>query len=244
MLFPAMKEGPDGVPTDVGGTAAPVRRFDSGLEPAVPYDVTSVGASVVLEVPDGPETRHVLFVQVSGESVNESMAFSGSGSLVALFDAGPSPRLLDLVDVQTDRECDFGWGGRSSRLGARAQSFLATNAHHNSSQGYHAYSVLYVHGGRIRELASIGLLSWGTAESDVVEKVQFRVVPRRGRPFGDFVVTVTVDRRPRSVDGAPARFRRSVRTYREVYRWRGPGKGYVDAGGTLDVVERLNEANY
>ena len=244
VVFPEHRNDPETGVTVFGPTAIPVRRIDLDDEPEVLEGVTELGASLVMSVPDGAETRHVLYLAVEGETVNYFTPFRGRGALVAVIDAGPTRRVLDLVDVQSDRESDIVWDGPASRLGPDGRAFVVTSEHHNSSQNYHAYDVLTVNGGRIRSVASIALLSWGTETENVTETATFRVVPRRGSRFGDVVVSVTVDRRPYPGSTARRRTRRSVRTYHETYRWRGPERGYVDAGGTLDVVVELNAAHY
>lgn len=244
VVFPAWREGPADATTGYGPTAIPVRHLDTDEEPVVLEGVTEHGASVVQTVPDGPETRHVLYLEVFGELINDFTVHQGSGALVAVIDAGPTRKLLDLVEVKSDRDSDFMWGGPWSRLGSQGRAFIATSEHHNSSQYYHSYDVLTVHQGQVYTIARLALLSWGTEKEDVTETATFRVVPRPGCPYGDVVVSVTVDRRPYPGSTARPRVRRSVRTYRETYRWRGPNRGYEDAGGTLGFVVELNAAHY
>lgn len=244
VVFPTWRKGQVDAATGYGPTAIPVRHLDSDEEPVVLEGVTEHGASVLQTVPDGLETRHVLYLEVFGELINDFTVHEGSGALVAVIDAGPTRKLLDLVEVKSDRDSDFIWGGPWSRLGSQGRAFIATSEHHNSSQYYHSYHVLTVHQGQVRTIARLALLSWGTEREDVTETAAFRVVSRRGSPHGDVVVSVKVDRRPYPGSTARPRVRRSVRTYRETYRWRGPDRGYEDAGGTLGFVVELNAAHY
>lgn len=244
VVFPERRDDAATGATDFGPTAIPVRRLESDEEPEVLEGVTELGAGVAQTVPDGPDMRHVLYLEVHGELVNDFTPFAGDGALVAVIDAGPSRQLLDLVEVKGDRESDFWWNGPWSRLGPGARAFIATSEHHNSSQNYHSYSVLTVQHGRIRTVAMLQLLSWGTETEDVTETPSFRVVRRRGRALGDFVATVTVDRRPYRGSSERRRTRRSVHTYRGIFRWQGPEKGWVEAGGTIDRLHVLNARHY
>ena len=244
VVFPERRDDAATGATAYGPTAIPVRRLESDEEPEVLDGVTELGARLVLTVPDGRETRHVLYLDIAGEEINYFTPFRGRGALVAVFDDGPTKQVLDLVDVQSDRESDVMWEGPASRLGPQGRSFTVTSEHHNSSQNYESFDMFTVHDGRIRLVMSLQLLSWGTETENVSETASFGVVPRRGSPFGDVVVSVTVDRRPYPGSTARRRVRRSVRTYRETYRWRGPERGYEDAGGTLDFVVELNAAHY
>jgi hypothetical protein len=242
VLFPEMRSGDEPDATAFGATALPVRRIDSDDAPAT-LEVSAVDYCSSLRIPDGAATRYLLVAKVRGEEINDDEVFPGEAMLVAVFDAGPRPRLLDVVDVQEDRESDVAWGEPTSNIGPRARAIVAVSSHHNSSQNYESQTMLYVHDGRLKVAASLSLLSWRSCEEEVTEEASFRVRPRRGSPFGDVVATVEVTRR-QARDCDLAGSRASVRRYRELYSWRGPKAGYVDAGGTIGEVDKLNEANY
>jgi hypothetical protein len=240
VLFPDITPGGEPNETLFGATALPVRRIDSDDAPTT-LEVSAVDYCSSLRIPDGAATRYLLVAKVRGEKINDDEVFPGEAMLVAVFDA--TPKLLDVVDVQEDRESDVAWGEPTSNIGPRARAIVAVSSHHNSSQNYESQTMLYVHDGRLKVAASLSLLSWRSCEEEVTEEASFRVRPRRGSPFGDVVATVEVTRR-QARDCDLAGSRASVRRYGELYRWRGPKAGYVDAGGTIGEVDRLNEANY
>jgi hypothetical protein len=243
LLFPGLRGEPAEAGAVYGPTAIPVRRLGAGEIAAVLDGVTGVRVASSVTVPDDTSARRVLYLRVTGETVAEDTIHPGETALMAVYDAAPSPRLLDVVDVQTDRDVEVSWDGPASQLGPRTRAVVVHNEHHNSSQTYHAYTILYVHGGRLRTLTEIPLLSWRGCAEEVNERPSFRLRSRRGSSMRDLVVTVTVARRRGPGCGAPSRVRPSTRAYTQTYAWRGPERGYVDAGGTLDRVTRLNDAS-
>ncbi len=244
IVFPEARKDPETGATVYGTTAIPVRELTPGDEPDEPEDVVDIGACIGQRVPDGPAFRFVLYVEIKGPDVNQTAPTDHEGALVAVFDDGPGTKLLDLVEVQEDRFVDFGWGGPLGRVGPRTRAFTVYCSHHNSSQGYESQSVLYVHDGRLKRAASVYLLSWRTCSDEVTEAMTMRLRARRGSPLSDVVVTVKVTRRRLRSDCDTQRGRPTVRRYTETYRWNAAKREYVDAGGTLHVVDKLNAASY
>lgn len=244
LVFPDAHKDAETGATVYGTTAIPVRDLTPSGEPDEPEDVVGVGACVGQRVPDGPAFRFVLYVEIKGPDVNTNAPTDQEGALVAVFDDGPAPKLLDLVEVQEDRFVDFGWGGKLARIGPRTRAFTVYGSHHNSSQGYESQSVLYVHDGRVKRAASVYLLSWRTCAEEVTESMTMRLRPRRGSLLSDVVVTVKLVRRHMRSDCDTARSRPTVRRYTGTYRWNAAKREYVDAGGTLEVVDKLNATSY
>lgn len=79
---------------------------------------------------------------------------------LALFDIAAAPRLLDVVESPSMPD-DHGslWGHGLLHLSPTSDAFVFGTNHSNSSQGYHAFTILFVNAGRIRQIEDVMLLS-------------------------------------------------------------------------------------
>lgn len=165
-----------------------------------------------------------------------------SMDLLALYDDGPKPKLLDAVDVGVDKLTGFNDKPSQISLGPGDDALVTYSEHFNSNQSYAQRLVIFVRGDRWRLLDDISLLSDAFCGFKRQEEPTFATRP--GSPYGALIVTVTetLTRTDEDCSGqkVPAPY---VHTYRSTYRW-DAAKGDFFAHGDMARLDKLNEKRF
>jgi hypothetical protein len=238
LVFPTMHDDETGT-TLLGPTAVAIRTIDADSAPAVLVKVSRLESMSAVWLADGAAMRLVLLIEVQAEDANSLTPYGGEADLLAVFDVGPTSRLVDVMDAKTDRFTGFSERQPVVALGPKAYGCVVYSEHYNSSQSYSRGTVLQIHRGEIRVVADIALFSWRDGSKEVDETATFRARPRAGSPCADLIVTVVRAIHPLGETGDRLAAR-SIRRYVGIFRWRRDARGYAAAGGTLDRLDRLN----
>ena len=111
---------------------------------------------------------------------------------LALFELGPTPRLVDAVMVPGFPDDTGDYSSRLS-LSSNSAAYVFSAYHYNSSQGYESAKILFVNGIRIEPVEELGLLSCnriGEAQG-FQESIDISSAPDPGRLYGKIVIRVT-----------------------------------------------------
>lgn len=186
--------------------------------------------------------RQVVLLQLdlTAEGLNEATPYQGEASLLAAFSVDPTPKLLDVMDVKTDRFTDFWEQQPVFQLNSQNGAFVIHNTHWNSGESYNDIRVLFLRDGRFDTITSVFLLNTLGCGADITETPNFRALPDT-RKYPKVLVKVTLKKEA----DKPECSRRTpgyVRNYQGVFSWN-PMKGeYEGNAPQLNALDKFNRA--
>jgi hypothetical protein len=193
-----------------------------------PYWIDSEGRRLLL-----------LRVDLTAEGTNVGTPYEGEAVVLAAFALEPEPRLLDALDVKTDRFTGF-WEDRPTlRLSPRDDALVVYSTHSNAGESYVGIDVLFVDGGRFRKITSFFMYNTQGCGVGYTQAPSFSAAADPGRKYPRVVVKVKLRREP---DGPECERRAAgyTRFYQGVYRWDASKRRYEGGSRQLD---RLGEFN-
>ncbi|MDQ5838365.1 MAG: hypothetical protein M3379_16435, partial [Acidobacteriota bacterium] len=92
----------------------------------------------------------LLWVNLKAEGANEGTPYEGEADVLAVYSLEPRVRLLDSLDVKTDRFTGF-WQDRPVfHLDSRSDAFIVYSTHWNAGESYTSLEMLFVDAGRLK----------------------------------------------------------------------------------------------
>ena len=193
-----------------------------------PYWINSEGRRLLL-----------LWVDLTAEGANEGTPYEGEAVVLAVFGPEPDFRLLDALEIKTDRFTGF-WEDRPTfHLSPRSDALVVYSTHWNAGESYVSLDMLFVDGGRFKKIASLFTYNTQGCGAGFTETPHFRAVAEPGGKYPRVLLKVRLRREP---DG-PECDRRAAgytRYYQGVYRWN-PAAGRYEGGSRQ--LDRLDEFN-
>jgi hypothetical protein len=203
-------------------------------EPAGPVTLESIEP---LEVHSDGKIRLVLMADLgpSDEAVAEFV-------LLALFDLHGKPKLLDVVEVGTDRLTGFS-DHPLLPLGRRSDLIRISSDHFNSDEDFVNTELLFVQDDRFRLIDAVYTYNAKSCSYQLTEWPAVTTVADRGRRYRRIVLTVPekVALQPDADCGdekAPQPF---VRLFRATYRWNAHRRTFVTNSSSLDQLVKEND---
>ena len=144
-------------------TAAEALEGDIKLETFVPLWIKSDGRRVLL-----------LDIDLSAEAANQGTPYEGESNLLAAFVVEPSVKLLDAIDMKTDRFSGFWEEGRVFRLTAQSDAFVVDSSHSNAGESYEDLTVLFLNRNRFETITNIFILNTQGCGATFTETPSFR----------------------------------------------------------------------
>jgi len=168
----------------------------------------------------------------------------GMYTLLMVFDDGPSPKLLDAVEVDTDQLTGF--LGDQLRISASDEAIVVDSEHSNSSQTYQDQSLLFVYKGRLTRIAEFFAFGTRTCTYDQTEFVDVTAAPG-GKGFRPIKIVNT-----RSVakfaasEGCPDAKDSDYRKtdYTAVYKWDAKTGQYQTKSKELDRLFKADQDQF
>ena len=197
--------------------------------------VTSFGKRSITS--DG---RQVIILQLdlSAEGANQGTPYEGEAALLAAFSTDATPKLLDVMDVKTDRFTDFWDAQPVFQLNSQHGAVVIHNTHFNSGESYDDLQVLFLDGERFKVITGIFLLNTQGCGATVTETPSFRALPDP-RKYPKLIVKVTVKKEADSQEcsrKSPA----YTKYYEGVFYWN-PAKGeYQGNSRQLNALDKFN----
>jgi hypothetical protein len=191
-----------------------------------------------LEIHSDGRTRLVLMADLgpSDEAVAEFV-------LLALFDLHGKPKLLDVVEVGTDRLTGFS-DTPLLPLGHGSDLIRISSDHFNSDEDYVNTELIFVQDGRFRLLDALYTYNIKTCTYRLTESPAVATIADRGRRYRRVKLTVPekVALQPGFADcgdeKAPDPF---VRTFRATYRWNAHRRAFVTTSSSLNNLAKEND---
>jgi hypothetical protein len=163
--------------------------------------------------------------------------------LLALFQTGKSPKLLDLVDIKVDRFNGFWTEQPLLNLTPATQACLIYHHHFNSNQSYNIIRLLFVRNQRLQEILSVAPFSVTSFCLTFASQAAFRIVPDQPRTYPRVVATVTLKRKPDPPECKP-RSDGFTRTYQGVWQWDPKKQEYRQVSGNLNKLYKWYDPYY
>lgn len=208
------------------------------------------GAKTIPEGAVGIESLEPLAIHTDGESRLVLMADLGPSDeavaefvLLALFDIGGKPKLLDVVEVGTDRLTGFSDKPRLP-LGHGTDLIVVDSDHFNSDEDFVNTELIYVRNDRFRLAEALYTYNSKSCTYQLTEWPAIKTLADRGRRYRRIVLTVPekVALQPDFADcGDEKAPRPFVRTFRAAYRWNPHRRTFVAASGNLDELGKVND---
>jgi hypothetical protein len=160
--------------------------------------------------------------------------------LILFDDEGPTPRVLDMADVGTDRYS--GYAGRL-KLGPRDDGLVTYSEHNDADITMGAYMIVSTVGDRLKMVDWFGVTSENLCSWTGEEKARFATTPDPGRAYRRIAVTVSAEFRHTGEDGCndeklPTK---GVLRFRASYRWNAAAGRYEITRSELPALAKLND---
>jgi hypothetical protein len=189
-----------------------------------------------LEIHTDGKARLVLMADLgpSDEAVAEFV-------LLALFDIGGRPKLLDVVEVGTDRLTGFA-DKPLLPLGHGSDLIRVSSDRFNSNEDFVNTELIFVRHNRFRLVDAVYTFNVRTCTYRLTEWPAVRTLPDRGRRYRRIVLTL-----PEKVElldndcGDEQAPRPFERTFGATYRWNAQRRTFVTASGNLEKLAKEND---
>ena len=208
---------------------------DAKTDPAGPVALKYLEPLVIRS---GGKTRLALMADLgpSDEAVAEFV-------LLALFDLHGTPRLLDLVEVGTDRLTGFS-DHPLLRLGHGSDLIRISSDHFNSDEDFVNTEFIFVRDGRFQLLDAVYTYNAKTCTYRLTEWPAVKTIADPGRRYRRIVLTVPekVALQPDAADcGDEKAPRPFVRSFHAVYRWSTQRRAFATMSSNLDELGKQND---
>lgn len=177
-------------------------------------------------------------IDLTAENANESTPYEGEAAVLALFRAEPV-KLLDALDVKTDKVTDF-WGKQPIyHLDARNDYFVINNTHWNAGESYNDYTILSVDEGKFTVITSLFCLDTQGCGWKETQTPLFRAQPTPNGKYPNLLVTVRLTKGVTSEE-CGRRTRGYTRYYRAIYHWNATKARYEGDSRQLEGLDKIN----
>ena len=200
---------------------------DIKLDSFQPYWIKSDGRRVLL-----------LELSISAEDANQETNYEGEADIVAAFTIQTEIKLLDVMDVKTDRFSGFYEKPPVFQLTTQSDAFLVVSTHSNAGESYSDLNVLFLNHDRIETITNIFLFDTQGCGATFTETPSFRVMPGSSK-YPNIMVTVKVNKDADSQDcdrPTPG----YVKVYQALYQWNSAKREYRTISKQLAALDKFN----
>lgn len=187
--------------------------------------------------------NHLLVLAHLGSSEDEETV------ILALFDQGPSPKLLDVVDVGMDRFTSLG-KPPLLRIGPKDQAVVTTSSHHNSNQSYRFTALIAVQEGKFKLIDRFSTFGdracKGSDEVVNSQSLSFATQASKGGRYHAIQATVLEGATVKAgaCGGKEGRQRKSSRRWSTSYHWSEAEQAFIRSSDALKDLEARNEKRF
>jgi hypothetical protein len=166
-----------------------------------------------------------------------------SQTLLLLFDDGPNPQLLDVVDVGIDKDTEFDEQMPKLPLDRRDDALVTISEHSDADISFDGRNLLFVRHDRFEPIVTFFVINSQSCGWKQVETPSFLVHPDPGRPYPGVSVTVrhAIVHTDDEDCGDPIP-KLMHRTLTSVYRWNAKLGRFVAAPDGLKHLDKLSGA--
>jgi hypothetical protein len=201
---------------------------DSRVEPPETINLQFIEAKTI----PGDDSR-VIVIADFGDS-EEAVA---PAEMLALFALAPAPKLLDVVEVGSDRNVGFS-DIKSPLLGPHTPLLLIQSGHGNGNQAYLSFDMLFVHDDRLQHIDSVFTFGESYCSYERHQDPSFTTIASPG-PYRALHVSVLEHVTPTGAecgDEKPPRLRAA--TYQATYRWDARRQRFATPSKELDRLAK------
>ena len=198
----------------------------------------SVGAFGTRSIMSDGRQVVLLQLDVSAEGANEATPYEGEAALLAAFSLDPKPKLLDVMDVKTDRFTDFWEQQPVFKLNSQNDAFVIHNTHWNSGESYNDLQLLFLDRDRFNVITSIFLFNTQGCGATVTETPNFRALPDAGK-YPQIIVKVTLKKEADSRE-CSRRTPAYTKYYQAVFSWNPAKAEYQSNSRQLNALDKFN----
>jgi hypothetical protein len=215
----------------------PIRNIEEKEAESLAGDFTISSFGTRWTMSDG---RQILLLQVdlAAEGLNEATPYQGEAALLAAFTVDPTAKLLDVMDVKTDRFTDFWEQQPVFQLNSQNGAFVIHNTHWNSGESYNDVRVLFLRDGRFETITSVFLLNTQGCGADITESPYFRALPD-ARKYPKLLVKVTLKKEADKAE-CTRRTPGYTRYYQGVFYWNPAKAEYEGNARQLNTLDKFN----
>jgi hypothetical protein len=243
LVFPDLKK-PEGKSFEaVAGETVPVRHIDREYEEQPLSGTLKFLVVSSLPIKAGNQLLLLLHVDVTREIPEEGAPQVEEYSLLALFQTGKTPKLIDLMDIKADRFNGFLEALPLLNLTPATQACLIYHHHFNSNQSYNIIRLLFVKNQRLQEILSVAPFSVTSFCLTFASQAAFRIVPDQPRQYPRVMTTVTLKRKADAPECKP-HSSGFTRTYQGVWQWDPKKQEYSQISGNLDKLYKWYDPYY
>jgi hypothetical protein len=239
MVFPDLQVDPTQPNAAVGHRTVPVKHVTENGEAAAlegNFAISDFEGRWI--VSDGRPVL-LLNLDLSADGANEGTPYAGEAALLAAFSVEPAARLIDLIDIKTDRFTGFWEKKPSFQLNSRNEAFVVSSTHWNAGENYTDLYLMFLDGKNFKVITNLLLLDTQGCGATVKESPHFRALPPVGRKYPSVSVSVKVTKEP---DPKECERKTSVytRQYQGVFYWNKTKAAYEGNSRQLKALDKFN----
>jgi hypothetical protein len=219
--------------TKSGHALVPFRHIEGKASKTAIPDAPSIESLDVIPIPGDPSR---LLVLADLGHTDEDVA---EVALLCLFALGPSPKLLDVVEVGNDHSTGF----QSKSLPMLAPGtplILIWSGHNNSNQSYQVTEMIFIRRERFWLIDNLFLFGERFCAFERTQTPSFATLPDRGPYRAVHVAVRQVIKRSGEDCGDEKSPRPGRKIYQATYRWDAHKQDFVAGSRELDALSKAN----
>ena len=213
------------------------RHIEGRTFKTVPAGDVAIQYLTPLKLHSAGKTRLALMADLgpSDEAVAEFV-------LLALFDIGGKPKLLDVVEVGSDRFTGFA-DTPLLPLGHGTDLIWIDSDHFNSDEDFVKTELIFVRNDRFRLIDATFTFNSKSCSYQLTEWPAVKTLADPGRRYRRIALTIPekVELQPDAECGDEQAPRPFVRTFYARYRWNARRRAFVTTSGNLEKLDKVND---
>lgn len=187
------------------------------------------------------EGRRILLLEldVSSENANQGMNYEGEATFLAAFNTAPAMKLLEVMDIKTDRFTGFWETPAVFRLTARTDSFLVYSEHSNAGESFVDLTMLFLNHNRFEIITNLFIFNTQGCGVGFIETPHFRILPGGSQKYPKIAVNVVVKKEPDPPE-CDHRTRGYSWNYSMVYVWDSTKSEYKTNSRQMEALDKFN----
>jgi hypothetical protein len=182
----------------------------------------------------------LLWVDLKSDEANVGTPYEGEAVVLAVYSLEPSARMLDAMEVKTDRFTGFLKDRAALPLDRRNDAFVIYSTHWNAGESYMSIETLFVDAGRLKTIASLFIYETQGCGANFTEAPSFRAAADPGRKYPKVFVKVKL-KKGADEDGCEPPSRGYTKYFQGLYRWDASKGRYESNSRQLERLDRFNE---
>lgn len=220
-----------------GHAIVPFQHIEGKDAAADPADTITLTSVEVMPIPGGA-SRIVVLADLGPSEGNVADA-----ELLALFTVAPTPRLLDVVEVGSDRVVGFR-RDKPIMLAADAPLILIDSEHDNSDQSYVSTAMVFIRHDRFRLINTVFTFGQASCADRLTQTPSFAALADPG-PYRAVFVRVREEVTATGDDcGDDRPMRPHVKLFQATYRWDARRGRFVTRSTELDRLAKEDEKRF